>query len=282
MKYFINFTQLSSRIYWGKAALLWQAYNSLAKRIKNEMVHHKKPMTLSGLRKLMQAIYACYKERKAEITCETPAANSSSNKSEKNDNNKSSSDKGKISLQSKQNNNNNSSSSSLQNKGNAQYKKVTNHIWPVRTTLPDEYCIICRVPSDPLLSLPILPIHPPDFIPLAKFTSDRREKMAINASGFLGKEEENLILFLIKAQEDSIAWDTSKQGSFRADYFNPIVIPTIQHVPWVERNIPIPPGIYNKVVCILKEKISVGVYERSNSSYWSKLFCILKKDRKSL
>ena len=117
MKYFINFTQLSSRIYWGKAALLWQAYNSLAKRIKNEMVHHKKPMTLSGLRKLVQAIYSRYKERKAEITCETPATNSSSNKSEKNDNNKSSSDKGKISLQSKQNNNNNSSSGSSQNKG---------------------------------------------------------------------------------------------------------------------------------------------------------------------
>ena len=99
-KYFIKFMQLSSRDYWGEAALLWQAYNSLAKWIKHEMVHHDKPMTLSGLRRLVQAIDAHYWECKAEIAHETPTANSSSNKSEKN-NNKSSSNKGKGSLQAK-------------------------------------------------------------------------------------------------------------------------------------------------------------------------------------
>ena len=35
-------------VYWGEAALLWQAYNGLAKWIKNEMVHHDKPTTLSN------------------------------------------------------------------------------------------------------------------------------------------------------------------------------------------------------------------------------------------
>ena len=95
MKYFIKFMQLLSRVYWGEAALLRQAYNGLAKRIKNEMVHHDKPTTLSRLQKLVQAIDARYWERKAEIACETPTANSSGNKSDKNNNNKSSSDKGK-------------------------------------------------------------------------------------------------------------------------------------------------------------------------------------------
>jgi len=38
----------------------------------------------------------------------------------------------------------------------------------------------------------------------------------------------------------------------------------------------------NEVIRIIKEKIKIGVYERSNSSYWSKWFCILKKDGKSL
>ena len=82
-----------------------------------------KPTTLSGLRKLVQAIDACYWERKAEIARETPAANSSGNKSDKNNNNKSSSDKGKGSSQSKQKNNNNSSSSSNQNKGHSSEPK---------------------------------------------------------------------------------------------------------------------------------------------------------------
>ena len=125
MKYFIKFMQLSSHVYWGKAALLWQAYNGLTKWIKNKMVHHDKPTTLSGLWKLVQAIDACYWEHKAEIACETPATNSSSNKSEKNNNNKSFSDKGKGSLQSKQKNNNNSSSSSSQSKGNSLEPKKT-------------------------------------------------------------------------------------------------------------------------------------------------------------
>ena len=80
-KYFIKFTQLSSRVYWGEAALLQQAYNGLTKWIKNEIVHHDKPTTLSGLRKLVQAINTRYWERKVEIACETPAANSSGNKS---------------------------------------------------------------------------------------------------------------------------------------------------------------------------------------------------------
>ena len=55
-KYFIRFTQLAACIQWGEAALLRQAYNGLAKRIKDDMVHHDKPTTLTNLRKLVQAI----------------------------------------------------------------------------------------------------------------------------------------------------------------------------------------------------------------------------------
>ncbi|KAL5514795.1 hypothetical protein ACEPAG_2111 [Sanghuangporus baumii] len=48
------------------------------------------------------------------------------------------------------------------------------------------------------------------------------------------------------------------------------------------KNIPIPPGIFNEVVRIIKDKIKSGVYEPSNSSYRSCWFCIVKKDGKSL
>ena len=94
------------------------------------------------------------------------------------------------------------------------YKKVTNLIRLVQTTLPEEYRIVHHIPSDPLLSLLVLPTHPPDFIPSEKFTEERREKMNINATEFLWPEEEKLIIFLIKAQEDGIAWDASECGSF--------------------------------------------------------------------
>ena len=59
-KYFIRFTQLATHVQWGKAALLWQAYNGLAKQIKDDMVHHEKPTTLANLRKLVQAIDSHY------------------------------------------------------------------------------------------------------------------------------------------------------------------------------------------------------------------------------
>ena len=128
-KYFIKFTQLSSCIYWGEAALLQQAYNGLAKQIKNKMVHHDKPTTLSGLWKLMQAIDTCYWEHKVEIAHEAPAANSSSNKSrlsKKNNNNKSSSDKGKgsfFTVQAEEQQHCYLSSGSLQNKGKSSESK---------------------------------------------------------------------------------------------------------------------------------------------------------------
>ena len=67
-KYFIKFTQLAARVQWGQAALLRQACNGLTKRIKNDMVHHDKPTTLSDLRKLVQAIDSCYWECKVEIS----------------------------------------------------------------------------------------------------------------------------------------------------------------------------------------------------------------------
>ena len=58
MKYFIKFQQLAACIQQGNAALCCQAYNGLAKCIKDNIVHYDKPTTLTGLQKLVQAIDA--------------------------------------------------------------------------------------------------------------------------------------------------------------------------------------------------------------------------------
>src|SRR5882724_12282584 len=111
----------------------------------------------------------------------------------------------------------------------SQYKKAANRVHPIWTTLPEEHRILHCIPSDPLISLPVLPKHPPDFTPSEKFTEERREKMNINPSGFLWLEEEKLVLFLIKAQEEAIAWDLTECGNFRKDHFELIIIPTVPH-----------------------------------------------------
>jgi len=60
--YFVEFNRLASHIQWDDHALICQAYKGLAQRIKIEMVHHDKPLTLLDLQKLVQAIDSWYWE----------------------------------------------------------------------------------------------------------------------------------------------------------------------------------------------------------------------------
>lgn len=50
------------------------------------------------------------------------------------------------------------------------YKKVTNRIKPVATTLPENFHIVCHIPCNPLETLPKLPTQPPDFTPGSRYT----------------------------------------------------------------------------------------------------------------
>jgi hypothetical protein len=100
--------------------------------------------------------------------------------------------------------------------------------------------------------------------------------------GFLLPAERALIHHFMTLHQDAFAWDDSERGHFREDFFPPVETPVIPHTPWVLRNIPIPPGIYDDVCAALKRKIDAGVFELSNSSYRSRWFCVVKKDGKSL
>ena len=104
----------------------------------------------------------------------------------------------------------------------------------------------------------------------------------IHSEDFLQPAERDLMHDFVCKQNQGFAWEDSERGRFREDFFPSIEIPTVPHTPWVERNIPIPPGIYDEVCKIIRTKISAGVYEPSNSSYRSRWFCVIKKDGKSL
>ncbi|KAF8802126.1 hypothetical protein BYT27DRAFT_7048625, partial [Phlegmacium glaucopus] len=141
------------------------------------------------------------------------------------------------------------------------YKKVANRIKPVATTLPEEFRIVRNIPSDPLAELPMLPTSPPEFSPGTRYTQERKESMPVNKDQFLWPEEEKLVHYLIKIHEKAFAWDENEKGKFLDEYFEPVVIPTIEHIPWILKNIPIPPGIYDRIVEIIKNKIQSGVQE---------------------
>ncbi|KNZ82151.1 hypothetical protein J132_07737, partial [Termitomyces sp. J132] len=63
-------------------------------------------------------------------------------------------------------------------------------------------------------------------------------------------------------------------------FFLPVHILTIPHIPWVQHNCPIPPGLEKEVCEIIHKKIKAGIYEPSNSTYHLQWFCILKKNGK--
>ena len=74
----------------------------------------------------------------------------------------------------------------------------------------------------------------------------------LHSTNFLWPTECELLHHFISLQNEGFTWDNSKHGHFHEDFFPPIEIPIVVHTPWVERNIPIPPGIYNEVHRIIR------------------------------
>ena len=162
------------------------------------------------------------------------------------------------------------------------YKKVADRIKPVPSTFPEKYKTLRRIPSDPLIGIPVLPTKPPEFVPTRKFTRERKENMNINKDGFLWPEEEKLAFEIIRSQEEVFAWEAIERGKFRTDYFAPVVFPVIEHVPWSKKNLPIPPGLMEEICDIVRNKVKEGAYEPSTSSYRSSWFPVTKKDARAL
>lgn len=162
----------------------------------------------------------------------------------------------------------------------AAYKRVDKKVKPVPGIFPEDARVIRQFPEDPLKSLSSLPTSPPTFSPSERLTQERLDALNINADGMLWPEEVKLFQYIFKTHDKTLAFEENHRGTFREDYFSPYIIPVIPHVPWEHGNIPIPPGIKNEVIQLLKEKKDAGVYEPSQASYRSRWFCVVKKNGK--
>ena len=160
------------------------------------------------------------------------------------------------------------------------YKRVDKKIKPVSTTFPEEARVKRQMPSNPLKTLTPLSKRPPEFTPTPHINQERLDTLNINPDNFLSKEEEKLFIQVMVNNEQSLAFVDTERGTLKESYFSPYVMPTVPHTPWEYKNIPIPPGIREKVIEVLKDKMAAGVYEPSQSSYRSRWFCVLKKNGK--
>jgi hypothetical protein len=147
---------------------------------------------------------------------------------------------------------------------NLAYKKVAKKVCPVPASLPKEFCNMQCIPKDPLLSLPSLPIFSPDFSPGSRLSKEQLDDLQLNWYNFL-------------CPKSGLAWTKEEKGHFCGDYFSPVKIPVIKHIPWLYKNIPIPSSILDKVIQIFKDKYTAEVYEHSDASYCSCFFCVKKK-----
>ena len=157
------------------------------------------------------------------------------------------------------------------------YRKVEDRVRPVPAVMPEDVKVQRNYPEDPLKNLPTLPTCAPDFAPTTKITQERMDKLGIDENPDLTDEEKRLLKHILVINERSIAFEESERGTFRRDYFTDYQIPVTSHVPWVDKNIPLPPGHREDIIHMLKEKISAGVYEKAQSSYRSRWFCVAKK-----
>ena len=159
------------------------------------------------------------------------------------------------------------------------YKPVALKTHPVLGTLPSKFRIERNIIGDPLADIPTIPPILPPFAHHGHYTEEQQNKTDnLHPLGFLWPIERNLLHHFMSLQNEGFAWDNSKHGHFREDFFPPVKIPIISHTPWVQQNIPIPPGIYNQVCKIIWTKMATSVYECSNSSYRSCWFCVAKKE----
>jgi hypothetical protein len=156
------------------------------------------------------------------------------------------------------------------------YKPVARKVRPILGALPNEFRITRNITGDPLAELPKLSPSPPSFVPTGRYTRQRKEALDKAHPDFLWPEERRLMHHFMMLHEQAFAWEVSERGRFKPEFFPPVEIPVVTHEPWVQKNIPIPPGIYDEVCEIIRTKIDAGVYEPSNSSYRSRWFCVDK------
>lgn len=152
------------------------------------------------------------------------------------------------------------------------YKPVAIKVRPLKTQLPQQFRILRHITGDPLAGMPHIDYaHIPPFTPAGRYTQERADEFERRhrQDGFLNDEEVRLLHHFMVLFNDAFAWDDSERGAFKDEYFPPIEFPVVPHTPWVERNIPIPPGIWNEICDIVRQKMRTGVYEPSNATYRS-------------
>lgn len=161
---------------------------------------------------------------------------------------------------------------------NTMYKPVGVKVRPLAVPLPEQYSIPRYfrppLPRDPYKTPLKLP--PPIFVPGGRLTEERVKLIDFGPEDFLTEMEKQLLLGVLKMHERALAFDRSEKGLLRRDYATDYEVPVVPHTPWVDRQIPIPKALMQKVTEHIQKEIEAGDLEPSFSPYVTRWFMVQK------
>jgi len=144
------------------------------------------------------------------------------------------------------------------------FKPVAKKAKSVPVTLPEEFCTTQKIVGDPLTDMPSLSLHPTDFILTSCYNKAAHDIIDANHPGsFLLPEERKLMHHFIMIFECEFAWDESQKGRFHEDFFPPIKIPVIPHVPCVMALL-----FSNYVFCSVFVGMRTGCLNHKSPAVW--------------
>jgi RNase H-like domain found in reverse transcriptase/Integrase zinc binding domain len=109
----------------------------------------------------------------------------------------------------------------------------------------------------------------------SRLTPERLERLDVG--DWLWEEELAMFQELMINREGAIAFDWKEVGKVHEDVSPPILIKTIEHKAWQEKNFPCPKALVPVVVKMLLERLDRGVLEKCNGPYRNPWFLVAKK-----
>ena len=86
-------------------------------------------------------------------------------------------------------------------------------------------------PGWSIAGLEALPTYLPDFVTGTRFTQDCANSLDLDLVNWLWPEEVKLVWWIVQDHELAFTWMAAEWGCLKEEYFPPVIIPAISHMP---------------------------------------------------
>ena len=150
------------------------------------------------------------------------------------------------------------------------YKRKDRKVNPVNAPLPDGVGPSGSPPEAPHRGAGRV-------VPRGSRLTEERLKGIRVGDGLLSDEEKELFVDVLFEFEGAIAFEDSEMGLLNEKIEPPVKAYVVPHVPWQQQNLRLPKAMQDVATSLVKEKLDLGLLERSQGPYRSRYFLVAKK-----